>query len=327
MRRRDFLTLLGGAAVAWPLDARAQQSPTPSIGFVNAGSSSGLARHVSSFLKGLGEIGFVEGRNIAIEYRWAETQVDKLPALITGLMHRQVGVIAATGTPAALAAKAATTTIPIVFETGGNPIKLGLVDSLNRPSRNVTGVTQANQETAPKRLQLLHELLPATRVFGLLINPTDPALAEADDSAVLSAAQTLGVELRVLNASTDRDFEGIFAKLVELKADGLVIGGEQLFTSHVEELAALAVRYAMPAAYQWREFAVAGGLLSYGSDVTDAYRVAGVYTGRILKGDKPSDLPVQQASKVELYINLKTARALGITVPIPVLGRANEVIE
>jgi putative tryptophan/tyrosine transport system substrate-binding protein len=327
MRRREFIALLGSAAATWPLAARAQQSPIPSIGFVNAGSSQGLARSVSSFLKGLGETGYAEGHNIAIEYRWAESQIDKLPALVADLIDRQVKVIAAGGTPAALAAKAATTTIPIVFETGGDPIKLGLVDRLNRPGGTVTGVTQANNETTPKRLQLLHELLPGARVIGLLVNPTDPALADADTSAVLEAAHTLGVEVHVLNAATDRDFDGIFAKLTELKADGLVIGGEQLFTSHVEQLAALTVRYAVPAAYQWRAFAVAGGLLSYGSDVIDAYRVAGLYTGRILKGEKPSDLPIQQATKFELYINLHTAKALGITVPVPLLGRADEVIE
>ena len=196
-----------------------------------------------------------------------------------------------------------------------------------RPKRNDRIPIAANQETGPKRLQLLHELIPTAKVIGLLVNPTDPALAESDASAVRAAAQTLGLELHVLNASTDRDFDAIFAKLIQLRADGLVIGGEQLFTNHVEQLAALTVRHAVPAAYQWRGFAAAGGLLSYGSDITDAYRVAGVYTGRILKGDKPADLPVQQASKVELYINLKTAKALGITVPIPVLGRANEVIE
>jgi putative ABC transport system substrate-binding protein len=327
MRRRDFIALLGCSAATWPVTARAQQPALPSIGFVNAGSSQRLARHLSAFLKGLAETGHIEGQNITIEYRWAESRIDQLPALVADLIRRQVRVIAATGTPAALAAKEATTTTPIVFETGANPIKLGLVDSLNRPGGNITGVTQANQETAPKRLQLLHELIPTAKVIGLLVNPTDPALAEADANSVREAAQTLGLELHVLNASTDHDFDAIFAKLIQLRADGLVIGGEQLFTSHVEQLAALTVRHAVPAAYQWREFAAAGGLLSYGSDVTDAYRVAGVYTGRILKGDKPADLPIQQATKVELYINLKTAKTLGISVPIPVLGRADEVIE
>ena len=299
----------------------------PVIGFISGSSAAQRSRYVDAFREGLRETGFVEGENAKIEYRWADGENDRLPTLARELVTRKVAVIAATGTPAALAAKEATRTTPIVFETGANPIKLGLVDSLNRPGGNVTGVTQANQETGPKRLQLLHELIPTAKVIGLLVNPTDPALAEADTSAVRSAAQTLGLELHVLNASTDRDFDAIFAKLIQLRADGLVIGGEQLFTNHVEQLAALTVRHAVPAAYQWRGFAAAGGLLSYGSDLTDAYRVAGVYTGRILKGAKPADLPVQQASKVELYINLNTARALGITVPIPVLGRANEVIE
>ena len=299
----------------------------PVIGFISGSSAAQRSRYVDAFREGLRETGFVEGENAKIEYRWADGENDRLPTLARELVTRKVAVIAATGTPAALAAKEATRTTPIVFETGANPIKLGLVDSLNRPGGNVTGVTQANQETGPKRLQLLHELIPTAKVIGLLVNPTDPPLAEADASAVRAAAQTLGLELHVLNASTDRDFDAIFAKLIQLRADGLVIGGEQLFTNHVEQLAALTVRHAVPAAYQWRGFAAAGGLLSYGSDLTDAYRVAGVYTGRILKGAKPADLPVQQASKVELYINLNTARALGITVPIPVLGRANEVIE
>jgi len=299
----------------------------PVIGFISGSSAAQRSRYVDAFREGLRETGFVEGENAKIEYRWADGENDRLPTLARELVTRKVAVIAATGTPAALAAKEATRTTPIVFETGANPIKLGLVDSLNRPGGNVTGVTQANQETGPKRLQLLHELIPTAKVIGLLVNPTDPALAEADASAVRAAAQTLGLELHVLNASTDRDFDAIFAKLIQLRADGLVIGGEQLFTNHVEQLAALTVRHAVPAAYQWRGFAAAGGLLSYGSDLTDAYRVAGVYTGRILKGAKPADLPVQQASKVELYINLNTARALGITVPIPVLGRADEVIE
>jgi putative ABC transport system substrate-binding protein len=327
MRRREFIALLGSAAAAWPIAARAQQGAIPSIGFLNAATSQGFARPLSAFLKGLGETGYVEGRNVAIEYRWAEGHNDRLPAMAADLVRRQVTVIAATSTPAALAAKAATTTIPIVFETGGNPIRLGLVDSLNRPAGNVTGVTQTNQETAPKRLELLHELLPAAGVMGLLVNPTNPALAEADSSAALAAAHSLGLELHVLNASTERDFDGVFAKLIQLRAGGLVIGGDVLFTSHIEQLAALTVRHKMPAAYQWREFAAAGGLLSYGSNVGDSYRLAGVYTGRVLKGDKPANLPVQQATKVELFINLKTAKTLGITVPLPLSGRADELFE
>ena len=264
---------------------------------------------------------------MVIEYRWAEGRGDRLPAMAADLVHRQVAVIAATTTQAALAAKTATTTIPIVFETGDDPVRLGLVTSLNRPGGNVTGVTQTNVQIAPKRLELLHELLPTANVMALLVNPANPALAEANTKELQAAARTLGLELHVLNASTERDFDAVFAKLIQLRVGGLVIGNEPFFTSRSEQLAALAVHHAVPAAYAWREFAVAGGLLSYGSDVTDAYRLAGNYTGRILKGDKPAELPVQQVTKVELIINLKTAKRFGITVPLPLIGRADEVIE
>jgi putative tryptophan/tyrosine transport system substrate-binding protein len=326
LKRRDFITRLGGAA-AWPVVARAQQSAMPVIGFLNAASPRGLSRSLSAFLKGLGETGHVDGHNVAIEYRWAEGQNDRLPAMADDLVHRQVAVIAATGTPAALAAKAATAAIPIVFETSADPVQLGLVASLSRPGGNVTGVTQLNVEVAPKRLELLHELLPTVRVMALLANPADGALAEAQSRAVLLAARSLGLEVHVLNASTEGDLDGVFAKLIQLRAGGLVISGGALFTGHSEQLAALAARHAVPAVSPWRGFAEAGGLLSYGSDFTDAYRLAGIYTGRILKGDKPADLPVQQATKVELIINLKTAKALGLTVPLPLIGRADEVIE
>jgi putative ABC transport system substrate-binding protein len=325
--RREFITLVGGAAAAWPVAAHTQQSAMPVIGFINAASPHSYARPVSAFLKGLGETGYVEGHNVAIEYRWGEGRSDRLPALVADLIHNQVAVIAATSTPAALAAKAANTTIPIVFETGSDPVRIGLVASLARPGGNVTGVTQTNVEITPKRLELLHELLPAASVMALLVNPTDSTQAEATIRGVQGAARTLGLELHVLNASSERDFDGVFAKLIELRAGGLVIGGDPFFTGRIEQLAAMAVHHAVPVIYQWREFAVAGGLLSYGSDVTDAYRLAGNYTGRILKGDKPADLPVQQATKVELIVNLKTARALGLTVPTALLVRADEVIE
>jgi putative ABC transport system substrate-binding protein len=327
MRRRDFIKVVAGSVAPWPLVARAQQNAMPVIGFLHGASPQGAAPSLAAFLKGLSETGYLEGQNVAIEYRWAEGRIDRLPALAAELVHRQVAVIAATTTPASLAARTATKTIPTVFETSADPVKLGLVASLNRPGGNVTGVTQTNAETAPKRLELLHELLPSERVMALLVNPTDSVLAETQVNAVSAAARTLGLELRILHASTERDFDAVFAKLPQLPAGGLVIGADVLFTSHIEQLAALTVRHAVPAAYQWRQFAAAGGLLSYGSDVTDAYRLVGIYVGRILKGEKAADLPVQQATKLELYINLTTAKALGITVPIPVLGRADEVIE
>ena len=327
MQRREFIILLGGAATAWPITARAQQPPMPVIGFVNAASAQGYARQLAAFLKGLNETGYVEGHNVAIEYHWAEGQNDRLPAMATDLVHRQVTVIAATSTPAALAAKAATTTIPIVFETGSDPIHLGLVASLNRPGGNVTGVTGLLVETTPKGLELLHELLPAASVVALLVNPADPVPSERRVTQVRSAAHTLGLELHVLNATSERDFDGVFANLIQLRAGGLVIGANAFFTSRIERLAALTVHHKVPAIYQLREFAAAGGLMSYGSDVTDSYRLAGIYTGRIVRGDKPADLPIQQATKIELYINLKTAKALGISVPLPLLGRADEVIE
>jgi putative tryptophan/tyrosine transport system substrate-binding protein len=307
--------------------ARAQQPAMPVVGFLNAASAKNYARQLSAFVKGLGEAGYVEDQNVAIKYRWAEGHIDRLPAMVADLVHSQVAVIAATSTPAALAAKAATTTIPIVFETGGDPIKLGLVASLNRPGGNVTGVTQLTVGLAPKEMEVLHELLPSARVMALLVNPADPALAETATKEMQAAALTLGLELHVLNASAERDFDAVFAKLVEFRAGGLVIGGDALFTSRSEQLAALAARHAVPAAYKGREFAAAGGLLSYGTDITDSYHLAGNYTGRILKGDKPADLPVQQATKIELIINLKTAKALGLNVPNTLIGRADEVIE
>jgi len=326
MTRREFIALIGGAA-AWPLAAHAQQAAMPVIGFVNPTSAQSWARPLSAFLKGLSETGYVEGRNVAIEYRWAENRNDRLPALVADLVRRQVSVIAATSTPAALAAKAATTTIPIVFEIGSDPIQLGLVASLSRPGGNITGVTQLVQEVTPKMLELLHELLPTAHAMALLVNPTEPALAQTYTSKVLAAAHSLGLELHVLNASSERDFDGVFARLIELRAGGLVIGAEALFTSHSEQLAALAAHYGVPTIYKGREFAAAGGLMSYGSDITDSWRLAGIYTGRVLKGEKPADLPVQQATKIELYINLKSAKALGITVPLPVSGRADDVFE
>jgi putative ABC transport system substrate-binding protein len=326
MKRREFVSLFG-AAITWPLVAHAQQPTLPVVGFLNAASAQNYIRQLAAFLKGLGESGYVDGRNVAVEYRWAEDQNDRLPAMAADLVHRQVTVIAATSTPAALAAKAATTTIPIIFELGSDPVQLGLVASLSRPGGNVTGVTSSNIEVAPKRLELLHELLPTARVMALLVDPTDPTNAKTSVSEVSAAAHTFGLQLHVLNASNESDFTEVFAKLIQLGAGGLVVAGGPFFASHEKQLAALTVRHAVPAAFEHREFTAAGGLLSYGSDITDAYRLTGIYTGRILRGDKPAELPVQQASKVEMYINLKTAKALGLNVPNTLVGRADGVIE
>ena len=327
MRRREFISLIGGVAATWPLAAQAQQPTLPVVGFVNMASAKDWAPQSSAFLKGLSEAGYVDGRNVVIEFHWAEGRIDRLPAMMADLIHRQVAVIAATTTEAAIAAKAATTTIPIVFEMGGDPVQLGLVPSLNRPGGTVTGVTNSNQQLATKRLQLLHELVPTARVIALLVNPANPTVTEASTKEMQAAAPGFGLELHVLNASTERDFDGAFAKVIQLRAGGLVIGPDPFFTSQREQLAALALRHAVPTIYQTRGFAVAGGLLSYGADVAEAYRLTGNYTGRVLKGDKPADLPVQQATKVEMYINLKTAKALAITVPNTLIGRADEVIE
>jgi len=327
MRRRAFIEGVAAFGVAWPLAARAQQ-PAPMIGFLNAAIAARYRRPLSAFLKGLEETGYTDGQNVAIQYRWAEGHIDQLPAMAVGLVRSHVTVIAATSTPAALVAKTATSTIPIVFETAGDPIKLGLVTSLNRPGGNVTGAaSMAIEVMAAKGLELLHELIPAARVLGLIVNPNDPAAAEPQERGVLRAARTLGLEVHVLNAGMETEFDGVFAKLEELQESALIISADTLFTSHSEKLATLAVRHAIPAVYARRELAAAGGLLAYGSDITESYRLAGIYTGRVLKGDKPADLPVQQATRVELVINLKAARALGITVPLPILGRADEVIE
>jgi ABC-type uncharacterized transport system substrate-binding protein len=299
----------------------------PVIGFVNTGSREDRRDELQGFLRGLGETGYVEGQSVAIEYRWAEGRIDRLPAMLADLVDRKVSVIAATTTAAALAAQVATTTIPIVFETGSNPIQLGLVVSLNRPGGNLTGATSLIVEVLPKRLELLHELLPTAKVMGLLVNPDDRNLAQTQSREVLSAARNLGLELHVVNVSSEREFEGAFAKMRQLQVRGLVIGAGSLFIRSIEQLAALTVRHALPAIYQYRSFPAAGGLMSYGADVMDAYRWAGVYTGRVLKGESPGDLPVQQATKFDLHLNLKTAKALGVTFPVTLLGRADEVIE
>jgi len=327
VRRREFITLMGGAAAAWPLAARGQQPAMPVIGFINAASADDYRPMLVAFRKGLEESGYVEGRNVAIEYRWADGRIERLPAMAADLVHRRVKVIAATSSPAALAAKAATGTIPIVFETGTDPIQLGLVASLRQPGGNATGVTQINVEVAPKRLQYLHELIPGARVVALLLNPADAGVTNATATELEAAARLLGLELRVLNASSDSEIDVAFSKLSQSRAGGLVIGGGTFFVSRRERLGMLTVRHAVPTIFQYREFVTAGGLMSYGSDIADAYRLAGLYTGRVLKGDKPGELPVQQATKVEFYINLRTAKTLGLTVPPTLLGRADEVIE
>ena len=326
MRRRKFIALVGGAA-AWPLVARAQENKVPVVGLLGATTAQGYAAQLTAFRQGLSEASFVDGRNVAIEYRWAEDQYDRLPAMAADLVRRQVAVIATIGGNAAsLAAKAATATIPVVFHGSVDPVEAGLVASLNRPGGNVTGVVTLNIDTGQKRLELLHELLPAATTIGLLLNPTN-AVAEIQSKDLQAAARTLGLQLRIVHASTEHDFDPAFTTLSQARAGGLVIGTDGFLVSQSAQLAALAVRHALPAIFQYRAFVTAGGLMSYGGSVTDSYRLSGVYTGRILKGEKPADLPVQQATKVELIINLKTAGTLGITPPITLLGRADEVIE
>jgi putative tryptophan/tyrosine transport system substrate-binding protein len=328
MRRREFITFVGGAVTSLPLSARAQQPAMPVIGFIGASSPELYAIRLGVFREGLKEAGYIEGQNVTIEYRWARDDVGRLPALAADLVQRRVNVIVAgSGTPGAVAAKAATTTIPIVFAVAVDPIKVGLVESLNRPGGNLTGVTNLNVEIGPKRLEVLHALLPTASDFAVLIDPTGPALAEPFVREVETAARSLGLRLHVLHASTERDFDSVFARVGQLKAAALIIGPSTSFVGRSEQLATLATRYKVPAIYQYRPFTAAGGLMSYGSDETEYYHLVGIFTGRILKGEKPAQLPVEQSTKVELIINLKTAKALGIDVPLSLLGRADEVIE
>jgi putative ABC transport system substrate-binding protein len=331
MRRRDFIVFLGGAAAAcsgaWPLAVRAQQSAAPVVGVLAAGSPSGFwAEMFTAFRQGLGDAGYSEGRNMAIEARWAEDQYDRLPALATDLVGQRPAMIAAFATPAAKAAKAATTTIPIVFVTIADPVQIGLVASLNRPGGNMTGASLLSVAIGPKLLEQLHEAVPSAAVMALLVNPTNPNAATQSRTAK-EAAQRLGVQLQIINVSNASNFDPTFAKMRELQVAGLMIGQDILFGTETEQLAKLSVRYRIPAVYAQREFAAAGGLMSYGANERDAYRQAGTYAGRILKGEKPSDLPVIQAVKFDLVINLKTAKALGLNIPLPLLGRADEVIE
>jgi putative ABC transport system substrate-binding protein len=324
MRRREVITVLGGAA-AWPLAARAQQLPM--IGLLDSTAPDRHANLLRSFRQGLSETGYVEGQNVAIEYRWSDGKYDRVPELAADLVRRQVTVITTIdGSASALAAKAATSAIPVVFRIGADPVALGLVASLNRPGGNVTGVTSLTVELGPKRLEVLHELVPTATEMALLVNPTSP-FARTLSEDLLAAAQVLGLRIHVLHASSELDLDLVFENLPQLRVGGLVIGSDVFFNSLSEKLAALTVRQAMPAVYQYREFVAAGGLMSYGGSLEDSYRLAGIYTGRVLKGAKPVDLPVQQSTKVELFINLKTAKALSIAVPLSLLGRADEVIE
>jgi putative ABC transport system substrate-binding protein len=325
MRRREFITLLG-SAVAWPMAARAQQPAMPVIGFLNSASPVGFAPFAAAFRQGLHEAGYVEGQNVMVEYRWAEGRYERLPALAAELVRRKVIVIAATSSPAALAAKAATSTVPIVFTTGDDPIKLGLVASLNQPGGNVTGVSSLLVELGSKQLGLLHELAPTTAAIAALVNPNFPG-TETQLRNVEAAARVLGLQLIVLRASTDQEIEAAFAIMARHGGDALLVGADPFFAQRRDHIVALAARHAIPALYPVREFAVAGGLMSYGSDFAHSYRQAGIYTGRIVRGERPADLPVQRSTKFEFVINLKTAKALGLAVPNSMQLIADEVIE
>src|SRR5262245_36776618 len=327
MRRRDFIKVIGGGAAAWPLVARAQQ-PRSVIGFLSNSSPDMYSDRLRAFRQGLKDVGYVEGQNVQIEYRWAEAQNDRLATLAADLVRRRVTlIVAGGGTPSALAAKAATATIPIVFAVGGDPVEVGLVKSVNRPGGNLTGVHNVNVEVGPKRLELVRELVPAATTIAVLVDPTSPTINEAFLNSLQTAAPTFGLQLYILRAITEREIETAFAAMQERRVGALVVGPSTLFNVLSEKLAALSLRPAVPTIYQFRPFVSAGGLVSYGSDETEYYRLVGIYAGKILNGEKPADLPVQQTTKVELIVNLKTAKALGITVPQSVQSRADEVIE
>jgi ABC-type uncharacterized transport system substrate-binding protein len=327
VKRREFITLLGGAAAMWPIAAQAQQAAIPVIGFLHSATSNSYAPMTTAFRKSLNEAGYVEGQNVAIEYRWAESHLDRLPELAADLVRRQVSVIfTGGGSDPSLAAKAATSKIPIVFANGTDPVEAGLVASLNRPGGNITGITFLNNTLGPKEVEAMHELVPKAAIIAVLLNPK-LATAASQLKDVEMAARTLGLQVQVLHASTEPDLDMVFASLLQLRVGGLAIGADAFFFSRRDQLVGLATRYSVPTVYPWREAVTAGGLVSYGASVTDAYRLAGIYAGRILKGDKPAELPVQQSTKTELAINLKTAKGLGIEVPTSLLLRADEVIE
>ena len=325
MKRRTFIAGLGSAA-AWPVLARAQQSAVPVIGYIGDQSADDYKIERAAFLQGLKETGYVDGQNVAVEYRYADNQYDRLPALAADLVRRRVAVIVVPTTPAAVAAKAATTTIPIVFATGGDPVALGLVASLNRPGANVTGIANLNGEMGPKRLQLLRELIPSAAVFGVLADPGFPATPSIIADLQV-AAHTLGLPLVVVNARTDRDLETAFATFSQQRIGAVLVGTSPFYNQHIEQLVALAARHALPAIYSFREYALGGGLMSYGISVDQMYHQAGIYVGRILKGAKPAELPVEQSTRIEMVINLKTAKALGLTIPETLLATADEVIQ
>ena len=328
MRRRDLIGLIVGAAFVWPVGARAQQS-MPVIGYLSVGSpeTDNIPGRLVAFRRGLDEAGYVEDRNVAIEYRWAEGHNDRLPALAADLVARQVSVIVAPGAPVALAAKAATSTMPIAFIVGIDPVESGLVASLNRPGGNVTGVSVLNAELAGKRLDLLRQLLPTATAVALLVNPTNRSNSKFETTSLQDAARLLGLETHVLRASTPSEIDAAFGALINVRAHALIVAGDPFFTSQRAQIVALAARDAIPAIYIYREFVIAGGLMSYGTDLADSYRQLAVYTAKILKGARPADLPVQQVVKLELVINLKTANALGLMIPPLILARADEVIE
>jgi putative ABC transport system substrate-binding protein len=327
VRRREFIALLSGTVAAWPLAARAQQAAMPVIGYLNLGSPESDAFRLAGLRLGLNQFGYVEGRNLVIEYRWAGNQADRLPDLAVDLVQRRVAVIVTPGSLPALAAKAATTSIPIVFAVGNDPVQLGLVTSLNRPGGNLTGFNAFGAELGSKGLALLHELMPSAATIGFLENPNNPVFAAYYERDVLTAATVIGLKIQILNAGTDREIDAAFVNLAQARTGALLVGVDVFFNNRIDQIVALAARHAIPTMYQFREFAVAGGLISYGSSLMDAYRQIGLYTGRILKGQKPADLPVIQATKLELVINLRTAKALGLQIPDRLLALADEVIE